>query len=61
MYIIDNGVGFDPGKVKKGIGLMNMQRRTELFLGTFSINTSPGKGCRLFIELPILANGLNTN
>jgi PAS domain S-box-containing protein len=61
MHILDNGVGFDPGKVKKGIGLMNMQRRTELFWGKFSINTSPGKGCCLFIELPILANGLNKN
>jgi PAS domain S-box-containing protein len=59
MHIIDNGVGFDPAKVKKGIGLMNMQRRTELFLGKFSIDASPGKGCRLFIELPILASDLN--
>jgi PAS domain S-box-containing protein len=61
MHIIDNGVGFDQGKVKKGIGLMNMQRRTELFWGKFSINTSPGKGCRLLIELPILTNDLNKN
>jgi PAS domain S-box-containing protein len=61
MQITDNGVGFDPAKVKKGIGLMNMQRRTELFLGKFAIDASPGKGCRLFIELPILTNDLNKN
>ena len=59
MYIIDNGVGFDIGKVKKGIGLVNIQRRTELFWGKFFIDTSPGKGCYLFIELPVLANDLN--
>jgi PAS domain S-box-containing protein len=61
MYIIDNGVGFDIGKVKKGIGLVNIQRRAELFWGKFSIDTSPGKGCRLFIELPVPANDLNKN
>jgi len=59
MYIIDNGVGFDPGKLKKGIGLVNIQRRAELFWGKFSIDASPGKGCRLFIELPVLSNDLN--
>lgn len=59
MYIIDNGVGFDIGKVKKGIGLVNIQRRAEFFFGKFSIDTSPGKGCRLFIELPVLADDLN--
>ena len=61
MYIIDNGVGFDIDKVKKGIGLVNIQRRAELFCGKFSIDTSPGKGCRLFIELPVIANDLNKN
>jgi PAS domain S-box-containing protein len=61
MYIIDNGVGFDIARVKKGIGLINIQRRAELFCGKFSINTSPGKGCQLFIELRISANDLNKN
>jgi len=55
MYIIDNGAGFDIGKAKKGIGLVNIQRRAELFGGKFSIDASPGKGCRLFIELPVRA------
>jgi signal transduction histidine kinase len=59
MHIIDNGIGFDPAKVKKGIGLVNMQRRAELFGGKFSMDTAPGKGCRLFIELPVLTNDLN--
>ena len=59
MYVMDNGIGFDPGKVKKGIGLVNIQRRAELFGGKFSMDTAPGKGCRLFIELPVLTNDLN--
>jgi signal transduction histidine kinase len=59
MYVIDNGVGFDIDKVKKGLGLLNMQRRAELFGGKFSIETSSGKGCGLFIEMPVLANHLN--
>lgn len=53
MQIIDNGVGFDKDKVRKGIGFINMQRRAESFLGTFSFETSPGKGCAVVVELPV--------
>jgi PAS domain S-box-containing protein len=53
MQIMDNGVGFDNDKVKKGIGFINMQRRAELFAGKFSFETSPGKGCAIYIELPV--------
>jgi len=59
MTIMDNGVGFDNDKVKKGIGFINMQRRTELFSGKFSFETSPGKGCAVFVELPVSITDLN--
>jgi len=52
MHIEDDGVGFDTTCVKKGIGLINLQRRAELFSGTFSLITSPGQGCCILIELP---------
>jgi signal transduction histidine kinase len=61
MSITDNGTGFDIDQVKKGIGLINMQRRAELFSGKFSIETLPGKGCSIFIELPISANDVSKN
>jgi PAS domain S-box-containing protein len=56
MQIADDGVGFDIDKVKKGIGFINMQRRAESFSGKFSFETSPGKGCVVFIELPVSVN-----
>jgi hypothetical protein len=30
-----------------------MKRRTELFRGDFSINSNPGKGCEVLIEIPV--------
>jgi two-component system sensor histidine kinase UhpB len=53
MRIADNGVGFEVNDVKKGIGLANMKRRTELFSGIFYINTSRGKGCEVMIIIPV--------
>ena len=53
MRIADNGVGFDMQLVKDGIGLTNMKRRTELFLGKFNILSSPDQGCEIIINIPI--------
>lgn len=54
LIITDDGIGFDPKTVKKGIGLANIQRRVEMFAGTFNMNTSPGKGCKLEILIPLI-------
>jgi len=51
--IADNGIGFDVHQTKKGIGLSNIRRRTELFSGNMEIETSPGNGCRLNIKIPV--------
>lgn len=56
MYVVDDGVGFKVDEVKKGLGLINMQKRAELFSGQFTIETSPGKGCSILIELPLNGN-----
>ena len=53
LRIYDNGIGFDPATITKGIGLNNIKKRTELFSGTFSINSLPGKGCEVIIEVPL--------
>jgi len=53
MKVTDNGVGFDIHKVKRGIGLSNMKRRTELFSGSLFIESSPGNGCETIIEMPL--------
>jgi PAS domain S-box-containing protein len=53
MRISDDGVGFDLATVKRGIGLANIKRRTELFYGSCEINSSPGKGCEIIIAIPL--------
>ncbi|MBC7935940.1 MAG: PAS domain S-box protein [Rhizobacter sp.] len=54
MQITDNGIGFDKSTAKNGIGLANMRRRTELFSGKFEIHTSPGSGCSIIIDIPLV-------
>ena len=55
LSIVDNGKGFELEKVKfkKGVGLSNIESRAHLFNGEVSITTTPGKGCKLFIQVPI--------
>src|SRR5258705_673417 len=52
MEIKDNGVGFDAGKMTKGIGLSNIYERAIFFKGSFNLKTAVGKGCVLMISLP---------
>jgi signal transduction histidine kinase len=53
MRICDNGKGFDTSIAKRGIGLSNMKKRAESLDGKFMINTRPGKGCEIIIEIPL--------
>ncbi|MEP7239180.1 MAG: CHASE3 domain-containing protein, partial [Ferruginibacter sp.] len=53
MQLFDDGVGFDVNKVQEGIGLANIKRRAELFSGRFQINSTPGKGCKVVVEIPL--------
>ncbi len=40
----DNGKGFDPMKVRKGAGLVNIMTRAEVIGGVVDISSQPGKG-----------------
>ena len=53
MSIHDNGIGFDTNAEKKGIGLHNIKKRTELLSGTCHIKSAPNHGCQLDVEIPI--------
>ena len=52
LQIKDDGKGFELDKIKKGVGLMNIQNRVELFNGTTEIISSPGHGCTLTASFP---------
>ncbi|MFN3405427.1 MAG: PAS domain-containing protein [Cytophagaceae bacterium] len=57
--ISDNGKGFLKsslgGKTKdlSGNGIQNIQERTSLINGQFRIQSSPGKGTKLYIKIPL--------
>jgi len=55
LSVEDNGKGFELDKVKykKGVGLSNIESRVSLFDGKVTITTAPGKGCKLYIQVPI--------
>jgi signal transduction histidine kinase len=54
LSITDDGTGFDPGKAgKKGLGLSNIISRADLFGGKVTIQSAPGEGCKLRVQVPI--------
>lgn len=55
LSISDNGRGFNPELVFQGNGLNNMRERTGLLHGTMSINSAPGKGSTIEIQIPTKA------
>lgn len=50
----DDGIGFDHSINGKGMGLRNIQSRTERFKGTISFDSAIGRGATCIIEIPIL-------
>jgi len=48
----DDGIGFDLDKVKKGIGINNIETRVADFNGTLSINTAINRGTVISISIP---------
>lgn len=53
LEIRDWGLGFDPASVPpERFGLRGIRRRADLFGGRAEINSRPGEGTRVFIELP---------
>jgi signal transduction histidine kinase len=52
--IRDWGIGFDPSVVKEGhYGLDSIQQRARLFGGQATIESQPGEGTRIRVELPL--------
>jgi two-component system sensor histidine kinase UhpB len=49
----DEGKGFDVSRHRKGIGISNMINRVESFNGEVHIDSSPGKGTKMHITLPL--------
>jgi signal transduction histidine kinase len=56
--VCDDGVGFDPGILptgpgrQGGLGLVAMRERVEALGGSLTVESSPGQGSTLVVELP---------
>ena len=52
LRIEDDGKGFD-AQQEKGMGLVGMQERVRHLDGTFAVESEPGKGTAIQVELPL--------
>ncbi len=51
LLIRDDGIGFDSINTRRGLGLSNIYERTRLDNGKVILNTSPGHGCSLMVNI----------
>jgi signal transduction histidine kinase len=61
LSILDDGVGFDADKKKKGIGLENMKMRVNTMSGTIKILSDAQKGTQIYCKIPLHYEHQNTN
>ena len=54
MMVEDNGVGFDQEEGAAGIGLQNINSRATLLNGNVTIDSEPGSGTLVTVEIPVL-------
>ena len=53
LTVQDNGCGFDPAKVSKGMGLNNIRTRVEAYNGNLMIDSKPGAGTEVNVEFEL--------
>jgi signal transduction histidine kinase len=60
LEITDNGKGFDLGQMRRmdSYGVLGMMERALLLEGDFNINSSPGEGTKVRVEMPFLNDKL---
>ena len=57
IIVEDDGVGFDPAKIKSnGLGLANIYERTKKLNGRFSIDSAIGNGTTIIFDIPLIKN-----
>ncbi|QNA43301.1 tetratricopeptide repeat-containing sensor histidine kinase [Lacibacter sediminis] len=53
LLVKDNGGGFDMNEVKEGNGLRNMQQRAALLKASLTVESEPGKGTTVNLDMPL--------
>ena len=64
LSVKDNGKGFDPNHIPvhskpdhSGFGLSMMRERVYLLSGNITIDSKPGEGCSIIVDVPITKEG----
>ena len=60
LTVQDDGKGFDSRAVR-GMGLLGMEERITHLGGSFQVNSQPGQGATLHIELPLAATAVRAS
>ena len=53
LTVKDDGRGFDSAKVMPGLGLVSMEQRARLLGGKVKVNSAPGEGTLIEVEVPL--------
>ncbi|MEL6304926.1 MAG: sensor histidine kinase, partial [Bacteroidota bacterium] len=59
LTISDDGIGFDTGKGKRGIGLRNIVSRVKKINGTLQIDSKKNKGTTVTVSLPVVYQNID--
>ena len=54
LQIEDDGQGFEPASVRRGLGLLGIEERVRAMRGRLSLATAPGRGTKFVIVIPHL-------
>ncbi len=60
LLIQDNGKGFDVTQNTTGFGLYSMRDRTLALEGNFNIESFPGKGTKIIVDIPLSRFSVNS-
>jgi two-component system sensor histidine kinase NreB len=58
--VLDEGIGFDISDAPKGrgLGLVSMKERMKLVAGKLRIDSQPGKGTTIHVEVPLASKAV---
>lgn len=54
IIVEDNGMGIQDGDLTRGFGFTTIQSKVNLFKGSFEIDSKPGKGAMVLVDLPVI-------
>jgi two-component system, NarL family, sensor histidine kinase UhpB len=55
LEIRDNGIGFDPDRTRRGLGLLGISERAEALNGTLRLEAAAGRGVAVRVAVPLEA------